>query len=77
MHCLTDGFNQQGFVWRLETPNRETTADASHASEREYLDAPFDFLIQPTSLGLPQLHQLVDDACRHFKIFPKRPEGPL
>lgn len=31
-----------GLIWRLETPDRQSDADATHASEREWELAPFD-----------------------------------
>lgn len=67
----------RGVVWRLENPNRETTADASHVSETEWQKAPYDFIISPIVRGIPQLKQLIDDAARHIGLFPKRPELPL
>lgn len=72
-----DGSRLNGLVWRLESPDRETEADATHASESEWMSAPYDFLIKPVVRGLPQLFQLVDDAARHAKLFPKRPEQAL
>lgn len=67
----------QGVVWRLESPHRETEADATHASEREWMDAPYDYIIKPAARGLELLYQLVDDAARHYKLFPKRAEAAL
>lgn len=66
-----------GKIWRLESPDRETSDDGTHASEREWKDAPYDFLIKPLERGLPQLFQLADDGARHAKLFPKRPEVAL
>ncbi len=60
--------NRRGLVWRLESPDRETTADATHASEAEWPRARHDFVIAPIARGIPQLLQLVDDACRRFDI---------
>ncbi len=57
-----------GYIWRLESPDRETTADATHASEAEWKRARHDFVIAPIARGIPQLLQLVDDACRHLGI---------
>lgn len=50
-----------GEVWRLESPGREavTTADASHASEAEWSQAPYDVLIRPKKRGLEELFALV------------------
>lgn len=59
---------RKGFVWRLDSPDRETSADATHASEREWMDAPYDFLIAPNERGLPLLYQLVKDACHYYGI---------
>ncbi len=68
-----------GFVWRLENPARAaaTSDDGSHTSEREWASAPYDFIIAPVGRGLDQLHQLVDDAARHYVLFPKRREVSL
>lgn len=63
--------DRSGYIWRLESPGRETQADASHASEAEWSHAPWDYAIAPTERGLDKLFALVDDACRHYKIFPK------
>ena len=60
-----------GFVWRLETPDRETTADATHASEREWMDAPYDYVIAPTRRGLDILYSLVDDTMRAMGLHRK------
>lgn len=40
-----DGFAAEGFVWRLECPDRVSSADMSHASEAEYLRAEHDAVI--------------------------------
>ena len=69
--------NRQGYVWRLESPDREAEADATHASEREWAEAPYDYLIKPLERGLPQLFTLVDDACGHFRLWKTRRELPL
>jgi hypothetical protein len=58
-----------GYVWRLDSPDRRTNADALHQSEREWLDAPCDYEIKPLERGLPLLFQLVDEACRHHGLF--------
>jgi hypothetical protein len=71
---LTGGLVGRGYVWRLESPNRETEADANHASEREWMDAPCDYIIKPNTRGLEQLFQLVDDTARAMALFPKRRE---
>ncbi len=71
------GDRVSGFVWCLDSPGRETEADSSHASEREWCDAPRDHLIKPEARGLDTLFGLVDEACRKFVIFPKRPEVSL
>lgn len=63
-----------GYVWRLECPARETAADGAHASESEWVKAPHDYVVAPAERGLPLLFSLIDDACRSFKIFPKRRE---
>lgn len=68
---------RHGYVWRLDSPNRETSADATHASEQEWLRAPYDYLIAPPARGLDLLFRLVDSACEVLKLFPKRPELPL
>lgn len=57
-----------GLVWRLDTPDRETSADATHASESEWLTAPFDHLIKPTARGLETLFKLVEEAATHYRI---------
>lgn len=67
-------YGRHGFVWRLDSPNRETAADATHASEREWLDAPTDYVIAPERRGLDLLFSLVDEAARAFKLMPKRRE---
>lgn len=66
-----------GMIWRLDTPDRETSADATHASEQEWLRAPYDYLIAPPARGLDLLYKLVDGACECLKLPPKRPELPL
>ncbi len=55
----------QGSVWRLCPPADETSvmraaAAGQHASEREWLLAPFDFEIAPKKRGIPELVELVD-----------------
>lgn len=60
-----------GFVWRLESPDRETTADATHASEREWMDAPSDYTIKPEKRGLDILFGIVERACERFGLFKK------
>ena len=60
-----------GYIWRLETPDRETTADATHASEREWMDAPYDYVVAPTRRGLDMLFSLVDDTMRAMGIYRK------
>jgi hypothetical protein len=60
-----------GFVWRLDSPDRETEADASHQSEREWLDCPYDYEIKPAKRGLDLLFAKVDEACAHFGLFMK------
>ncbi len=67
----------KGLVWRLECPDRETAADASHASESEWMLADFHHVLSPAKRGLDELFGLVDDACLKFTIFPKRMELPL
>ena len=67
----------RGMIWRLENPERETTADATHASEAEWKIAPYDFAIAPIGRGLKQLYALLDDACAQYRIFPLRPEMRL
>lgn len=57
-----------GYIWRLESPWRETTADASHASEAEWTQCEFDHRIAPTEYGIENLYALVDEACAHFNI---------
>ena len=77
VHSKTHFVRPAGHVWRLEAPSRETQADATHASEAQWRDAPYDFVIAPTERGLDQLFRLVEDTCRHLCLFPVRPELPL
>lgn len=64
----TDLHNSRGVILRLESPDRETEADASHASEREWADCEYDFLVKPAQRGLELLFGLVDEGCRHLWI---------
>lgn len=57
-----------GLIWRLESPWRETKADASHASEAEWVKCQFDYRIAPTEYGIEKLYALVDEACAQFGI---------
>lgn len=66
-----------GRVWRLDCPQRESSADAGHASEAGVRDISPDYIIAPAKRGLDDLYRLVDDAARHYQLFPKRPELPL
>lgn len=66
-----------GTIWRLESPDRETTADQTHASESDWLRAEYDFLIKPLVRGIPQLKQLVDDVCHKAGLRVKMRELPL
>lgn len=58
----------RGIVLRLESPWRDTKADASHQSEAEWSKCEYDYAIAPTQYGEKYLYQLVDDACRHFGV---------
>ena len=74
---ITGALARRGFIWRLESPGRETTeANSTHASEQEWKHAPCDHIIAPIERGLPQLFQLVDDVARAMTLFPKRRELP-
>lgn len=64
--------HQAGYVWRLNTPGRETVADAEHASEQEWLHAPYDYALTPSVRDLAQLFDLVDEVAREMRLFPKR-----
>jgi hypothetical protein len=61
-----------GFVWTLDSPGRETQADAGHASESEWMHAPSSLLIKPKDRGLDVLFGLVDEACHEFGIARRR-----
>lgn len=50
-----------GQVWRLECPDRESAADAGHASESEWQRAPYDVAIAaPRSEGAAELLRCID-----------------
>ena len=53
-----------GDIWRLESPGRESAADATHASEAEWMKAPYDRRIAPSRRDLGLLFEIVDEACR-------------
>lgn len=57
-----------GQVWRLESPWRETTADASHASEAEWMKCEYDYIIAPTKYGVENLYKLIDDRCQKIGL---------
>jgi hypothetical protein len=62
------GFDFHGRVWRLEPPRDvESRARAdkagAHASELEWLHAPYTHAIAPIERGLPALYALVDDVA--------------
>ncbi len=66
-----------GHVWRLESPDRETVADQTHASEAEWSSAPYDYIIAPAARSIPDLLRLADEACKKFVIFPKQRDMAL
>lgn len=55
-------------VWRMESPARETSADATHASEAEWVLAKYDQLIRPEKRGLDELSALVDATCARMGL---------
>lgn len=57
-----------GQVWRLEAPYRETTADASHASEAEWTKCEYDHIIAPAAYGIENLYRLVDERCKKIGL---------
>lgn len=48
-----------GEVWRLECPDRETAADAAHASEQGWLTAPCTWQLTPDRRDVELLRMLV------------------
>lgn len=60
--------HRSGFVWRLESPWRDSTADASHASEAQWMQCPYDDVIKPTEYGENYLYELVDFACARLGL---------
>lgn len=67
---------RHGYVWRLESAQRDTVADATHPSELQWQNAPHDLIIAPTQRGLEHLYALVDGACHAYRIERKHQETP-
>lgn len=63
-----DGWAAEGFVWRLECPDRQSSADTTHASEAEYLRAPHDAVI--TARMSPGSQLLKDAIDRQINATP-------
>lgn len=60
---VRNGMSFGGLIWRLDCPDRQSDADASHASEQGWIQAPFDLLISaPMSPGSALLKQAIDRA---------------
>lgn len=52
-----------GMIWRLECPDRQSAADAGHASESEWKRSPFDAIVTaPMSPGSHLLKVAVEKA---------------
>lgn len=59
-------------IWQIYNNNRPTRADAAHASEAEWINAPYDTTIVNDGKDLQKLLTQVDELCYFNRITPTR-----
>lgn len=62
------GYYTRGYVWRLESPVSNNTADVNHPSEAQWKDCSFDQLIKPDAAGFDELYAIVDRKIKECLV---------
>lgn len=67
---VSNGRGRDAYIWKLDHPWLQATADPSHQSESEWHLVREDHRISTTTESLDELYLEVDRACAKFGILP-------